>query len=447
MFSEQIRTFSHTLDGLRSFVDLVQPFLDKKGHETHKKHASNLTPLVLAYAKSDPSLLKSLDVKESQLRKSFDGNIEIENEKEGDKHCVSIKVSGPQSLGFSKAISEIGQASERVVLLYQNSLISLISAVERFLSQIIHTYYNAVPDAMSDKDKVFSFDDLRNFNTVEDARVYLIEKKVTDLMRGSFTDWISFFRTQTGLLMSYLDPYMDTLVETCERRNLLIHNAGIVNSIYLSKVSLALRKGTKKGDTLHLTRKYLDERIDYFERYSILLVAELWKKLKPTDNRRADILSNIAYSNLLQSRWSIAEGLSFFMMKDKKMKEPMRLIGTLNYWQSVKRQGRWEEVKGDAEAEDFSAKGIRYQLGHLALLEKKKEFFALVPVALAGKVISLDDLQEFPIFEDMRKDRRFALHKSPLRKKTNRKRTPSSTVPKKEPTKKKAPTKVSRATK
>jgi hypothetical protein len=446
MFSRHIQTFADTLDGLRSFVNLVQPFLDKQGREIEKKHAGNLIPLVLGFAKSDPSLLKTLGLKESRLRHLFNGDIKIREGKEGSQPSFTVKVSGPQSQAFEKAISEIAQAKGSVSLLHQNSLISLISAVECFLSQIIHTYYDTVPGAMSDKEKVFSFDDLRNFDTVEDARVYLIEKKVTDLMRGSFTDWITFFRAQADLSMSYLDPYMDTLVETCERRNLLIHNAGVINSIYLSKVSSDLRKGKKKGSKLHLTRKYLDDRIDYFELHSILIAAELWKKLRPADDRRADILASIAYNHLLHSRWGIAEGLSYFMMMDKKMKEPWRLVGKLNYWQSAKRQGRWEEVKDEAEAEDLSAKGRRYQLGHLALIGKKPEFFALVPVALTGKEISLDELREWPIFEDMRKDRRFAQYKPSVAKKDKRKRALSGTSPKKMPTKKKAPAKASRTT-
>lgn len=411
MFSDYIESFARTLDGLRSFIDLVQPFLDKKGREARKRGAGNLAPLILGFAQDNPSLLKKLGLTESQLRKTFDGDIKIKKGKGGEEPLFSISVSGPQSRAFDESMIEITRASQRISLLYQNSLISLISAVECFLSQIIHKYYYVVPDALSNKDKVLSFDDLKNFGSVEDARTYLIENKVEELMRKSFKDWISFFRTQANLSMSYLEPYMDKLVETCERRNLLVHNAGIVNTIYISKVSAELRKGIKKGKKIRLTRKYLDESIDYFELYSILIAAELWKKLKPNDDKRAEILGDISYNHLRIYRWTVSEGLSYFMMMDKKAKEPFQLNGTLNYWQSIKRQGRWDEVKEAATSEDFSAKGIRYQLGQLALLEKKKEFFDLVPIALSGEEITLEELREFPIFVDMRKDRRFSKYK------------------------------------
>ena len=411
MFSSQIHSFARTLDGLRSFVNMVEPFLNKKGRDAMKKHAGNMLPLFLAFAKADPEFLKDTGLTETKLKKlqkNYKGTIVIKQETVSDKPRISISVSGPQEKALDLALSEIGENQECIALLYQSSLISLISAVECFLSQIIHTYYDTVPESLSDKDKVFSFDDLKNFNSVEDARTYLIEKKVNDLMRKSFTDWISFFKDKTGLSMSYLTPYMDTLVETCERRNLLVHNAGIVNTIYLSKVSLSLRKGKKKDDRLHLSRQYLDDRIDYFEKYSLLIAAELWKKLKPKVNKRAELLSDIAYKHLRSARWSVAEGLSYFMKMDKSTKETYQLIGTLNYWQCLKKQDRWAEVKEESERADFSAKGIRFQLGHLALLENKPKFFEQVPIALKSKEITIEELREFPILEEVRKDRRFS---------------------------------------
>jgi hypothetical protein len=413
MFSKHMSDFAKSLVGLREFVDLVGPFLHTKHQEVLKQRKTDLAPVRLMAFKMDPSSFKGSGVTEDSIKKEFDGKIDIDisKDKDGQTNNISIKVSGPQGKQFNEAMREMGKSEERIALLYRNSLVSLISCVECFLSQIIRTYYEGTPDALKDTDKTLSLEDLKKFGSVDDARVYLIEKKVTDLMRGSFSDWISFFKERTGLSMSYLSPYMNKLIEACERRNLLVHNNGIVNSIYLSKVDSDLRKERNKGDTITLTRKYLDERIDFFELYSLLIAAELWKKLKPTAQERAEILGDIAYNHLKASRWPIAEGLSYFMMMDKEMKEPYRLVGTLNYWQAVQRQDNWDKVKTDANAADFSAKGHRYQLGHLALLGKKQEFFAIVPIALKGKEITLEELREFPIFEGMRGDKRFAQYR------------------------------------
>lgn len=183
---------------------------------------------------------------------------------------------------------------------------------------------------------------------------------------------------------------------------------GVVNSIYLSKVAPSLRKGIKKGVEIPLTKEYLDERIDYFELYSILITVELWKQLRPIDEKRSDALSAITYDHLRAKRWPVSESLAFFQMNDKQMPEPYRLIGTLNYWLSMKREGKWESVKAQVEAADFSAKGMRYQLGLLSLQEKSDAFFAMVPRAIRSGDIGPGELGTFPVFEEMRRDNRMS---------------------------------------
>jgi len=56
------------------------------------------------------------------------------------------------------------------------------------------------------------------------------------------------------------------------------------------------------------------------------------------------------------------------------------------------------------------------------------EFFDLVPTALAGKEITREELREFPIFVDMRKDRRFPQYRN--KKKTLGAKTKGKTTKK-----------------
>ncbi len=408
MFEKHIRDFVHTLAALRSFADLVGPFLHSKRLETLTERAKDLAPLYLALHEISPDVFKDDGVPIERIRAALAGKITLKKDKTKDEASVSIDVKGPEGRAFHDAIEELSRASEPIELLFRSVLTSLVSSVECFLAQIIYTYYEMIPGAMSESDKVFSYNDLKAFDSVQDARVHLIERKVTDLMRGSFSEWIVFFKSGPKLAMSYLDPYMDVLVETCERRNLLIHNDGIVNSIYLSKVAPSLRTGMKKGSRIQLTKEYLDERINYFELYSVLIAAELWKKLKPGDVARADVLLEITYDHLLAKRWSVSQGLARFQMDDRQTPEPHRLAGTLNYWLSVKREGKWNSIKSDVEAADFSAKGMRYQLGLLSLQEKADTFFAMLPRAIKSGDINSDELAAFPIMEEMRRDSRMA---------------------------------------
>ena len=60
------------------------------------------------------------------------------------------------------------------------------------------------------------------------------------------------------------------------------------------------------------------------------------------------------------------------------------------------------------EAEDISAMPLRCQLGWYALREDADGFFKVLPSALGAKEISNEDLNAFPIFEQMRGHERFA---------------------------------------
>ena len=92
-------------------------------------------------------------------------------------------------------------------------------------------------------------------------------------------------------------------------------------------------------------------------------------------------------------RWIIAEGLSCFQKGDKQTSEKSQIYGQLNYWQSVKWQGRFEEVCREVEQADFSAKDPLYQLGLLALKNETEGFLSLLPIVLRSEKPSNRRLQ------------------------------------------------------
>jgi len=283
-----------------------------------------------------------------------------------------------------------------------------MSNVEWFFSEILHAYFSSYPAATETEEKTLSLEDLNRFGGIEEARDYVIEKKVEHIMRGSFQDWIDTLKKKPKLTMSYLDPVIDKINEVQRRRNLLVHNDGIVNRIYLSDLSDELREGLNIGDNITVELDYLNSSIELFELNCILIGAELWKKISPSDEKRAGLLHKLTYGNLEKKRWKIAEGLSYFCIKDAKMTQLYKKLAKLNYWLSIKRQGRWEEVVKEAESEDFTVDKRRYRLGWLALCEKKDEFFKLVPEVIKVGDITGGELKKFPIFEEVRKDPRFS---------------------------------------
>jgi hypothetical protein len=113
--------------------------------------------------------------------------------------------------------------------------------------------------------------------------------------------------------MSYIDTDLVTLTEVFQRRNIIIHNGGRVNSIYISKVHPSLRKDLPLNAELLVSPQYLAQSIDILELNMILICAELWEKVSPEDRARREILNSAALDHLKQERWAVGAGLSYFV--------------------------------------------------------------------------------------------------------------------------------------
>jgi hypothetical protein len=429
--SEPIRDISSNLRSLRDFVDVLGAFLNQRTKESVKMHASVLLPLLVGVYKSrefgtDLGIEPIPEDRMDKLLEKFPeaANATVAKSEDGDGVTVTFPASvltTPQD--FGKAVEEVLRAHRRTQMLSSSCLLNLTSSVELFFSKLLHHYFSLHPEAIGTKEKLFSFEDLSKFVSVTEARDYYISSKIEELLRGSLVDWFNFARNTIKLSMGYLKDDQELLEESFQRRNVVVHNGGSANSIYFSKVPEHLRDGIKLGDDLTPDDEYLGLRIDLWEKTCILIAAELWKKMAPDDTERAEVLADIIYRHLLAGRWRVSEALSTFLMRDKQMPEATLLGAQLNYWQSGKRLGKWNLLKPEVEAADFSAKGLRFQLGYLALVERNDDFFSLVPRALQAGEISDDELQEYPIFYEMRSDPRFDVFRTKPKKRAVRRRT------------------------
>jgi hypothetical protein len=410
-FASSLQRFAESIEGLREFVQLVEAFLNERKSKVIQGHHRELTPMLLAYKYLAPEKYPARGPTEEQLRNSIDGKVTFETVKEdADGKVINVKITGKAEKAYHETMEQLFKVEHPIHLLYRSTLMNLVSSVELFLSELIHLYYAKFPDAIGakEKEKVFSLEDLKTFDSVEDARLYIIESKIEGIMHGSFSDWVDFFRNQPKLSLGYLKDTMPKLTEVCQRRNLIVHNGGIVNSIYLSKVDKTLSRGLKNGDGLIISPDYITERLELFELSGCLIALELWKKFDAADKTRAKLLLEGIFYHVLAKRWDISEGLSLFLINDKAMSEEEIFVGKLNYWLSLKRKGKWKEIQSEVEAEDMSAARLRYRLGWFSLCERKDDFFTELPSALRAGELQVSELEQFPIFDEIRNDPRFA---------------------------------------
>lgn len=406
MFAEQLITFSENLNNLRDFVAMVSSFLDKKNKEEIKKNANHLLPLFFAIHKLNPDDLNIDEEAMLKIEEKLGSEIKIEliEEEDGsEKKGVKFRVEGEDQKKFSEAMNLFKADHHRKAALYCNSLISLVSSVEWFLAQLIHKHYKENPGIVGSKEKQFNLDELSAFDSMEDARNFLIEKTVESVLRGSVQEWLEFLKSKLKLSMGYIDEHKAHLIEATQRRNLLVHNGGVVNRIYLANYPKDYGEPPKIGENIQVSYDYLYKTISIFERCFLLIAAELWKKVDANNKDRGKLLINLAFEHLVSERYDIAESLSLFTTKDKTLQESDQLYAKINFWISKKYGNSFEDIRQDIEKEDFSAKSKLFILAKNILLSDFDEAIKDIEYLLNhNEDFSFKEVKNWPLFKEFR---------------------------------------------
>ncbi len=235
----------------------------------------------------------------------------------------------------------------------------------------------------------------------------MIDAKIEDILRGSLTHWFTTLRDELKLKLGYVKQYEHELEEIYQRRNLFVHNGGIVNSIYISKISQAKKENLKIGDKLVVSENYLDDALRKFHVIFSLIAIELWKQLEPKNTDRAICLMALSYDYLLKENWEVAKIFNSFLLKDVKMPMIPRTYAQLNCWLCEKRMNGIDKIKNELENADFSDKNFVTQMALASLKEEPDKFFELLPKAIDSEELDIEDLLKFPIFEEMRKMKKY----------------------------------------
>jgi len=73
-------------------------------------------------------------------------------------------------------------------LLPRSLLASLISQYDAYLGRILRVIFVKRPEILNSSDKKLAFATLNQFNSIESAREYVLEKEVEAILRSSHAD-------------------------------------------------------------------------------------------------------------------------------------------------------------------------------------------------------------------------------------------------------------------
>lgn len=344
----------------------------------------------------------------TKFKEFIEKNVEEIEDEDGNK---SISLEFEQSRIFDQLAknSEISNLARKIIP--ESLFVSLISQYDAFLNQLLKTLFKIRPEYINNSERELSFSQLNEFDSIEKAREYVVEKEVETILRKSHTEHFDYLENKLTIPLRKDLPIWQTFIEITERRNLFVHCDGIVSNQYLkvcreNKCDLT---GIELNKRLNISSEYFNNAYKCLYELSTKLTHTIWRKLIKDDFQFADEqLNEICYTLITNAQYSLADILLDFACKQTKFyNDSAKNYYIVNKALSKYLQGKTDIAKEIIESKDWSASSDNFKLAHLILTEKFDDAYSLMKkIGKNGEVIK-DHYKIWPLFYKLRKEEKF----------------------------------------
>ncbi|TEU19594.1 MAG: hypothetical protein E3J21_03310 [Anaerolineales bacterium] len=152
--------------------------------------------------------------------------------------------------------------------LYRQSLITAVATTEDYLTQILTIILRWFPHKLklavtgSQTERKIDLDLVLEAQKMDDLFARIIERRLISVFYGSPQRYFDYI--QSVLAFELSDEVKISYAEVKATRDLLVHNSGIVNQVYLKKAGSRAR--VPEGETIPLDDQYFSESIRCMKR-------------------------------------------------------------------------------------------------------------------------------------------------------------------------------------
>ncbi|WP_285006911.1 hypothetical protein [Lactococcus garvieae] len=249
---------------------------------------------------------------------------------------------------------------EQARLLNETSLITISNTFESLISNLISIL--VIKDkTVKIQDKTLTFKQIEELGGLEEAKDYLIEKTVEDIMRGSQSHWLKYIGKNTA--KSFFDELEgeeeEKFIDFFLKRNLIIHSNSKINKKYLTSCKKQYSEEQKQnliGKRIAVNEEYLLENLKLI--YVMGLKSSYYvakKNFSKNIKAISESFQILAYENLEIEEYQVAYEIYNLLWKDKEnLTASAKMLLCINYMQSLKWTGKTKELEKLLKEEDFS---------------------------------------------------------------------------------------------
>jgi hypothetical protein len=374
-----LHTFLRHLDSINETLPMVMLLINpyqKKAHEKYKDFASK-------YVK------------------------EIETE-DGNK-AIAVEIDKSQIYETLSRNSEISTLASKIIP--ESLFVSLISQYDAFLNRLLRHIFEIQPNILNNSERTLNFSQLVEFESIESAREYVIEKEIETVLRKNHNEHFEYFENKLKIPLRKDLPVWKDFIEITERRNLFVHCDGRVSSQYIKvcQENGCNLNGISINERLSVPVKYFSNAYNCLFEIAVKLTHTIWRKLLINDLKKADSnLNDICFDLINAGKFKLADILLDFACSQKKFfNDAHKNVFIVNKSLSQYLQGNKEKAKEIIETKDWSASSDDFKLAHLILIEDYDNCYTLMKKIGDKGEVSKEYYMSWPIFNQIRIESKF----------------------------------------
>jgi hypothetical protein len=297
---------------------------------------------------------------------------------------------------------------QRTSLLLTSAFILLVSYFDFLLSDLIHWYYHKYPEALGDK-ALLTFGELRECSSIDEAIDCLVSKKVESVSFKSFTDQISFFKNELKVPLQEDMTIWPPIQEIILRRNILVHNDGIVNSRYIKGITALHAQSPIQGTRLSVDPEYFSHSFAHLLVGGTIFTQICWRKWFPDQLSLADSkLSDLIDKLLSLKDYDTAYRLAIFSKQITTANEDNRHLFDIYYCLVLKRRGKDQDFNSEITKLEKANLNLPCQVAFSAVRGLRKEFYEYLERAAQNDQVHKPELFS-ALYEDLRQEEDFKI--------------------------------------
>jgi hypothetical protein len=335
----------------------------------------------------------------------------------GNGGSATIGIDSARELAaFTDTIRELreyGSHNPNAVL-SKSLFTQLFAEFDSYMGDLLTTIYLKNDKLLKGISREISLSDLMDFDDIKSVKTSMLEKEIETFRRDSYIEQFAALEKKFSIVLRKFKEWPE-FVELSQRRNVLMHNGGVVNEQYLivcAREGHKFSKPVTSGEKLEVEFKYFSAAIRLLSKVGLMLAYTLWAKIFPKEHEELhSSLNDAMYSCLQQKRWLFVAELQDFVLSEplkKNITEVSFRIRIVNTAIGLKFSGDEKGATALLDSVDWSASYRDFKLAISVLKENYAEATDLMrSIGKSGELLQQSAYHSWPLFTAFRERTEF----------------------------------------